>query len=346
MKALFTGGTGVISMEITRRLAADPDWELYLLNRGSRSQLPDGVRLIKADIHDTAAVERGLDGLRFDVAVDFIAFTPADIERDLRLFRGRTDQYIFISSASAYQKPLSHYLITESTPLSNPFWQYSRDKIACEERLMRAYREEGFPVTIVRPSHTYGEKALPVAFHGKNGSWQVIQRMRQGKPIIVPGDGSSLWTLTHAADFAKGFAGLMGNVHAIGETVQITSDESLTWNQIHSIIGKALGVEPVVRHIATDFIAACRPELADGLTGDKSHTVVFDNRKLKRLVPGFQADIRFDQGAPRVLSHILNTPALQKSDPDFDAWCDRVIELYDGALASAKALPYGLPEKV
>ncbi|MCI8361191.1 MAG: SDR family oxidoreductase [Clostridiales bacterium] len=346
MKALFIGGTGVISMEITRLLAADPAWELYLLNRGNRANLPAGVQLIQADIHDADDVERKLAGMRFDLAADFIAFTPADIERDLRLFRGRVGQYIFISSASAYQKPLSHYLITESTPLSNPFWQYSRDKIACEERLMRAYREEGFPATIVRPSHTYGEKALPVAFHGRKGSWQVLKRMLEGKPVIVPGDGSSLWTVTHAADFAKGFAGLMGNLHAVGEAVQITSDESLTWNQIHSVIGRALGVEPVVRHIATDFLAACRPELTDGLTGDKSHTVVFDNGKLKRLVPGFQAAIRFDQGAPQALSHILDTPALQQSDPAFDAWCDRVIELYDGALAAARQISYGTDEPV
>lgn len=340
MKALFIGGTGTISMEITRLLAADPGWELTLLNRGSRTDLPAGVRCIQADIHDEEDVKRKLNGMRFDLAADFIAFTPADVERDIRLFAGRTEQYIFISSASAYQKPLSHYVITESTPLSNPYWEYSRQIIACEERLMQAYREEGFPVTIVRPSHTYGEKSLPVALHGEKGSWQVILRMLQGKPVIVPGDGASLWTLTHAADFAKGFRGLMGNVHAIGEAVQLTSDESLTWNQIYGIIGKALGVEPVLRHIATDFITAGRPAFTGGLMGDKSHTVVFDNRKLKRLVPGFSAGIRFDQGVHTTLACIRAHPELQLEDPAFDRWCDRIIALYDQAVEKARAIPY------
>ena len=340
MKALLIGGTGVISMDITRRLAASPAWEVWLLNRGSHTDLPAGVRSLTADIHDEAAVQKALAGHTFDAAADFIAFSPADIERDLRLFSGRVGQFIFISSASAYQKPLSHYRITESTPLSNPFWQYSRDKIACEERLMAAYRETGFPVTIVRPSHTYSDRSLPVAFHGDRGAWQVLKRMLTGKPVIVPGDGATLWTVTHSVDFAKGFVGLMGNIHAIGEAVQITSDESLTWNQIHNIIGWGLGVQPVLRHIPTDFLAACVGSRADGLTGDKSHTVVFDNSKLKRLVPGFTADVRFDQGVGRALPVILSSPALQRPDPAFDAWCDKIIAVYDQALQDAKAIPY------
>ena len=341
MKVLLIGGTGVISMEITRLLAADPSWELFLLNRGSRTDLPAGVHAITADIHNLADVKEKLKGLTFDIVADFITFTPDDAERDIALFDGRCRQYLFISSASAYQKPPAHYLIDEGTPLSNPFWEYSRQKIACEERLMKAYREKGFPVTIVRPSHTYGEKSLPVALHGANGSWQVVERIRQGKPVIVPGDGTTLWTLTHAADFARGFTGLMGNRNAIGEAVQITSDESLTWNQIHILIGQALGVWPNFRHIPTDFLSAVRPAFTGGLLGDKSHTAVFDNRKLKRLVPGFQASIRFDQGAPMVLRHILDTPALQRPDPDFDTWCDRVVAVYDEAVEKAKAIPYG-----
>lgn len=230
MKALFIGGTGTISMAITRMLAGNPDWEFYLLNRGNRiEQIPQGVHVIQSDIQDEASVAEKLSGMQFDVVADFIAFVPEHIERDIRLFAGKTKQYIFISSASAYQKPLSDFRITESTPLCNPYWQYSRDKIACEERLMREYRENGFPVTIVRPSHTYGDTSVPVALHGAGGSWQVIRRMMEGKPVIIPGDGSSLWTLTHNTDFAKGFVGLMGNAHALGEAVQITSDESLIW---------------------------------------------------------------------------------------------------------------------
>ena len=341
MKALLIGGTGIISAEITRLLAAHPDWEVWVLNRGRRGPLPPGVRVLTADMADEAGVMKVLSGLTFDTVADFIAFTPADIERDLRLFSGRTGQYIFISSASAYQKPLSHYLIDESTPLSNPFWRYSRDKIACEERLTAAYRQDGFPMTIVRPSHTYSDRSLPVALHGDKGAWQVVERMRQGKPVIVPGDGTSLWTVTHSEDFAKGFVGLMGNVHALGEAVQITSDEALTWNQIHGIIGAALGVQPDLRHIPTDFLAACLGPRADGLTGDKAHSAVFDNAKLKRLGPGFQATIRFDQGARRSLRRMLDEPALQVADPAFDAWCDRLLALWDRTMEEARRIPYG-----
>jgi nucleoside-diphosphate-sugar epimerase len=329
MKVLFIGGTGIISTAITQRLADDKDCELWLLNRGRRSwQLPDSVRTITADIHDESDVRQKLTGMRFDAVVDFIAYTPDHIERDIRLFEGGTGQYIFISSASAYQKPLSNYLITESTPLANPYWQYSRYKIDCEELLVRQYRETGFPVTIVRPSHTYSDFSVPVGLHGENGSWQVLDRMRNGKPIIVHGDGATLWTMTHNTDFAKGFIGLMNNPRAIGEAVHITSDESLTWNQIYNIIGGCLGVEPLLCHIATNYLVAADPNVQGGLIGDKANSVVFDNTKLKRLVPGFCATVRFDQGIARSIRSFLDTPSLQTPDPVFDDWCDRVIAEY------------------
>lgn len=331
MKALFIGGTGTISSDVSR-LAASLGWEVYLLNRGNRTdRLKDisGINWISADINDEAGVINALRGIHFDVVANFINYLPNEIERDIRIFTGKTRQYIFISSTSAYQKPLSHYRITESTPLSNPYWQYSRDKIACEEMLMAEYRRSGFPITIVRPSHTYGNDSIPVAVHGKNGSWQTAKRMLAGKPVIVPGDGATLWTLTRSEDFAKGFIGLIGNIHAIGEAVHITSDESLTWNQAHECIAAALGVSPKLKHIATDFLTACEPSLVGTLTGDKANTVVFDNRKLKRLVPGFCAEIRFDQGIRQTISFILANKKLQTEDEAFDRWCDAVIEAHD-----------------
>ena len=243
MKALFIGGTGTISMAITRALAEHPDWELYLLNRGSReAELPAGVHTIHANINDEAEAAKAIEGLTFDCVCDFIAFVPSQLERDVRLFAGKTKQFMFISSASAYQKPLGDYKITESTPLVNPYWEYSRNKIACEEYLMKMHRENGFPVTIIRPSHTYDERNVPVGAHGDKGSWQVLKRMMEGKPVIVHGDGTTLWTITHNTDFAKAFIGLMGNIHAIGDTYHITSDESVTWNQIYRIIADELGV--------------------------------------------------------------------------------------------------------
>lgn len=334
MKALFIGGTGTISTAIST-LAAQSGWELYILNRGNSPEKLAGVHgitYIKGDITDENGTNELLADMSFDVVANFINFVPSEVERDIRLFAGKTRQYFFISSASVYQKPLSHYLITESTPLANPYWQYSRDKIACENVLMEEYRKNGFPVTIIRPSHTYSDFSVPVAIHGKNGSWQTLKRMMEGKPVIVHGDGSSLWTLTRSEDFAKGFLGLMGNIHAIGEAVHITSDESLTWNQIHECIGAALGVKPVLRHIATDFLAACDPELTGTLLGDKANTVVFDNSKLKRLVPGFRADIRFDTGVRKTVSFIQAHKSLQKNDPQFDMWCDNVIAAYDEGL--------------
>ena len=340
MKALFIGGTGTISTEISR-LAVSLGWELFLLNRGNKSerlQSVQGVSFINADISNEDNVKSRLSGLTFDVVANFINFIPEQVERDIRLFSGMTRQYIFISSASAYQKPLSDYRITESTPLANPYWQYSRDKIECEKVLMDEYRKNGFPATIVRPSHTYYDYSIPVGLHGEKGSWQVARRMLDGKPVIVQGDGTSLWTMTRSEDFARGFAGLMGNIHAIGEAVQITSDESLTWNQIYECIGGALGVKPKLCHISTDFLTACEPSLEGGLTGDKANTVVFDNSKLKRLVPGFNASIRFDQGVRKTVDYILSHESLQIEDLDFDKRCDAVISAHEEGIRVYKRL--------
>lgn len=334
MKALFIGGTGTISAGITRELP-ELGWELYLLNRGNRNgDLPEGTKVLEADINDEERVAELIADLQFDVVADFIAFEPKALERDYRLFKGKTKQFMFISSASAYQKPLSDYRITEGTPLANPHWQYSRNKIACEDYLMKLYREEEFPVTIIRPSHTYDERSVPLGVHGSKGSWQVLKRMLDGKPVIIHGDGTSLWTVTHNSDFAQGFIGLMGNIHAIGEAVHITSDESVTWNQLYRIVADALGTELKAVHVASSFLAAVSPQdLEGGLLGDKANTVVFDNAKLKRLVPGFAATVRADQGIRRTVAHLLSHPELQKEDPEFDAWCDNVI----AALEKAKA---------
>ncbi|MFC9708420.1 SDR family oxidoreductase [Paenibacillus sp. NPDC056933] len=333
MKALFIGGTGTISTAITNQLAKE-GCELYLINRGNRNDdLPSEVKILQADINDEARVAELIADLEFDVVADFIAFIPSQLERDYRLFKDKTKQFIFISSASAYQTPLSDYRITEGTPLSNPYWEYSRNKIACEDYLMKQYREEGFPVTIVRPSHTYNERSVPLGVHGAEGSWQVIKRIRENKPVIIHGDGTSLWTITHNRDFAKGFIGLMGNIHAIGESVHITSDESVTWNQIYEIIAGVLGVKLHAVHVSSEFLAACSDQdLRGGLLGDKANTVVFDNRKLKRLVPEFVATTRADQGIRSTIEYILAHPELQTEDPEFDTWCDRVVGALDEAL--------------
>ena len=331
------GGTGTISSAITRQLAASGH-DLWLLNRGHRKdEVPTGVRQIIADIDDTDEVLRQIGDAQFDAVCEFIGFLPSQVERDIRLFKGRTRQYVYISSASAYNKPAANHVITEGTTLANPYWEYSRNKIACEELLLKAYREEGFPVTIVRPSHTYSERAVPVSVHGLKGSWQVLKRMLEGKPVIVHGDGSSLWTLTWNEDFASGFIGLLGNPKAIGEAFQIMSDEQLTWNQIYECVARALHVTPRLYHVSSDFLAATSPKAWDftgNLLGDKAVTVVFDCSKLKRVVPGFQAVTRFDEGVRRCVDHILAHPELQVEDPDFDAWCDRVIEAQESVARS------------
>ncbi len=332
MKVLFIGGTGTISMAISRLLLSQGH-TLYLLNRGNRNTgLSGNLIELKADINDEAAVSDLIRDLDFDVVADFIAFVPEQLKRDYRLFGGKTRQFIYISSASAYQKPLSDYRVSEGTPLANPYWEYSRNKIAGEDYLMRLYREEGFPVTIIRPSHTYDERSVPLGVHGKNGSYSVIQRMQEGRPVIIHGDGTSLWTLTHNSDFARAFVGLMGNVHAIGEAVQITSDESLTWNQIYGIIADSLGVKLNAVHVSSEFLDACGDyDFAGSLLGDKANTVVFDNGKLKRLVPGFTATVRADQGIRDTIAYVLSHPECQRQDPEFDSWCDRVINALDAA---------------
>lgn len=337
MKALFIGGTGTISSAITEQLV-EKGCELYVLNRGNRNEnLPAGINVITADINNEEQVSKLIENMEFDVVADFIAFKPEQLERDYRLFQGKTKQFIFISSASAYQTPLSDYRITEGTPLSNPYWEYSRNKIACEEYLIKQYREQGFPITIVRPSHTYSNRSIPLGVHGSKGSWQVAKRMLEGKPVIIHGDGTALWTMTHNSDFAKGFIGLMGNIHAIGESVHITSDETVTWNQIHEIIADALGVKLKAVHVSSHFLAACSGEdYRGGLLGDKANSVVFDNTKLKRLVPDFVATTRLDQGIKETVNYILAHPELQTEDPDFDLWCDKVIDALDAAIKMIK----------
>ncbi len=334
MKILFIGGTGTISTEITKQLSGKGH-ELFLLNRGSRNnELPSDVKFIIADINDESDVSAKINGMKFDVVCDFIGFVPEQLKRDYRLFAGKTKQFMYISSASAYHKPLKSHIITEGTTLANPYWEYSRNKIACESFLMKMYREKDFPVTIIRPSHTYCERSVPVGIHGTGGSWQVIKRMLDGKQVIVHGDGNTLWTMTSSKDFAKGFIGLMGNPHAIGEAFQITSDESLTWNQIYKTIADCLGVEYKPYYISSDFISEVAPEkydLCGGLKGDKACTVVFDNSKLKRAVPGFEAVIRFEQGARYALDYVMSHPECQNDDPEFDEWCDNVITKLESA---------------
>ncbi|MCR5470184.1 MAG: SDR family oxidoreductase [Prevotella sp.] len=336
MKILLIGGTGTISSAITRQLATSGH-DLWLLNRGNRKDdVPTGVRQVICDINNEAEVLRQISGTMFDAVCEFIGFLPSQVERDIRLFKGRTRQYVYISSASAYNKPARSHIITEGTSLANPYWQYSRDKIACEELLMKEYRKNGFPVTIVRPSHTYCECAVPVSVHGPKGSWQVLKRMMEGKAVLVQGDGSSLWTLTWNEDFAKGFIGLLGNPKAIGEPFQIMSNESLTWNQIYQCVADALNVEFKPYYVASQFLAAVAPKEYDftgNLLGDKSATVVFDCSKLKHTVPGYQATTRFDEGVRRCVAYILAHPELQIEDPEFDAWCDRVIEAQEKAKA-------------
>lgn len=333
MKILIIGGTGTISSAITRQLVA-AGHELWLINRGNRTaELPDGIKLITGDINNREdEVVAKLGNEQFDAVCEFIGFLPSQVERDIRLFTGRTKQYVFISSASAYNKPVRNHIITEGTSLANPYWEYSRNKIACEELLMKAYRETGFPVTIVRPSHTYCERGVPVSVHGPRGSWQVLKRMLEGKRVIVHGDGSSLWTLTWNEDFARGFIGLLGNPKALGEAFQITSDESLTWNQIYQAVADALGVEFKPYYVSSDYLATIAPEAYDlrgNLLGDKAASVVFDCSKLKRAVPGFCATTRFDQGVRYAVAYIKAHPELQIEDPEFDIWCDKVIDIME-----------------
>ncbi|HEX9005773.1 MAG TPA: SDR family oxidoreductase [Bacteroidota bacterium] len=326
MKVLFIGGTGNISTAVSR-LCVARGIDLTLLNRGTRGPEIPGTKSLRGDIADPDRLAALLAGEQWDVVVDWIAFTVGDVERDLTLFRRATAQYIFISSASAYEKPPSRPVITESTPLVNPFWEYSRNKIACEERLLRAYTEERFPVTIVRPSHTY-DTVIPVAFGGWT-DFTIIDRIRRGRKIIVHGDGTSLWTVTHAEDFAVGFVGLLGLARAIGEVFHITSDELLTWNQIYDAVARAAGEAPQIIHIPTDFIVRCEPSLRGPLFGDKSHSVIFDNSKIKRFVPDFDAVIPFANGIKRTLAWFDAAPQRRVMRPETAAMLDGIIASYE-----------------
>ncbi|MEV8173587.1 NAD-dependent epimerase/dehydratase family protein [Microbacterium sp. NPDC079176] len=318
---LFIGGTGIISSAASA-LAASRGIEVTLLNRGQSQREPaDGVEVLTADVSDAAAVDAALAGREFDVVADMIAFTPDQVQRDIDRFEGRTGQYVFISSASAYQKPVSRLPITESTPLRNPYWQYSRDKIACEDLLTAAYRDRGFPVTVLRPSHTYDKWTIP-AF----GGWTAIDRIRRGEEIIVHGDGTSLWTLTHSSDFAVGFAGLLGNPLAYGDTFQITSDFVYTWNEIYAILGRAAGAEPKIRYATSAAIEDAAPDRAGQLTGDMAHSVVFDNTKVRRLVPDFAPLVPLHTAAREIIDWHDAHPELQRVDP-------AVNKLFDSLLA-------------
>jgi nucleoside-diphosphate-sugar epimerase len=330
VKILFIGGTGNISSTLSQQLAA-AGHELHLLNRGKslKYPLPDGAKVIAADVHGGALPE-ALRGARYDVVVDWIAFTVADIERDLAWFGGApeaatTGQFIFISSASAYQKPPSHPVITESTPLANPFWEYSRNKIACEERLMTAYRESGFPMTIVRPSHTY-DTIVPVAV-GRS-DYTIVDRIRRGKPVVVHGEGTSLWTLTHADDFARAFIGLCANPRTIGHAFHITSDEWLTWDQILRLVGRAAGAEPEIVHVPSAFIAKLDPETGAGLLGDKSWNALFDNSKVKSFVPGWSARIPFAEGITRTIAWFDADSARRTINQKADAGVDEILQAW------------------
>jgi nucleoside-diphosphate-sugar epimerase len=335
MRVLFIGGTGIISTACTQ-LAVERGFELTVLNRGRRrTELPPAVRSLQVDIDDARAAEDALGGARFDAIVDWIAYEPAHVERDIALFRGRTRQYIFISSASAYQKPATHYWITESTPLANPYWSYSQNKIACEERLLREYRENGFPVTIVRPSLTYGNTQVPLAVNSWAKSFTAVDRMRRGKKVIVPGDGSSLWVITHNTDFAKGLVGLLGRDQTIGHAFQITSDEVMCWDQWYRATAEAAGAEAKLVHIPSDFIGACIPESLPGLIGDKSVSVVFDNSKIKRFVPDYCATVPFAEGIRRTLAWFDADAARQEIDEAANARWDKLIELYERGMEDA-----------
>jgi nucleoside-diphosphate-sugar epimerase len=320
LRVLFIGGTGVISSACVREAVAR-DVEVFVLNRGQSPDhpLPAGVRELRADARDARSVRAAVDGLDFDSVVDFIAFAPEHVQADIDLFTGRAGQYVFISTASAYQKPPSRLPITESTPLRNPYWQYSRDKIACEDLLVAAYRERGFPATIVRPSHTYDATKTVVS-----GGWTPLARMLAGKPVIVHGDGTSLWTVTHTSDFARAFAPLLGHPRTVGEAFHITSDDVLTWDQITRALGAAVGREPEIVHVPSDVIAAADPDWGAGLLGDKAHSVTFDNAKLRSVVPGWHAVVPFEQGAREIADWHLAQPGRQVVDQRLDALMDKL----------------------
>ncbi|CAN5163066.1 SDR family oxidoreductase [soil metagenome] len=322
-RVLIIGGNGIISWWVSRR-AAELGYDVTQVTRGRTSDRPpiEGVTMLTGDADDAASIRSAVGSAEFDIVANFRAFRPEQVAADIRMFNGRVSQYLFISSASAYQKPIAALPIVESTPLRNPFWQYSRDKIACEDILVAAYRESGFPVTIVRPSHTYDGGNMPFP-----GGWTALQRMREGKPVVVHGDGTSWWTLTHSRDFARAFVGLFDNVHAIGSPVHITSDESLTWDDIARMLGRAIGVEPVLTHVASERIARELPDLGPWLLGDWAHSVLFDNTRIKTLVPGWTATTPFSEGVHDIADWYLSTPSRQVVDPVIDSAWDRLAAL-------------------
>lgn len=336
MKVLFIGGTGVISLASTLR-AAELGIDLYLLNRGYSSvALPKGVHVLQGDIHDSASTAKALAGHSFDAVVNWIAFGAGDMERDIALFRNRTKQYIFISSASAYQKPVTHLPIREDTPLINPFWEYSRNKIACEETLLKAVRDEAFPGVIVRPSLTYGDTLIPLVLNSWHKSYTVVDRMKRGEKVIVPGDGTSLWTITHNTDFAKGLVGLLGHEQVLGHAFHITSDEVMTWNQFYDITAKAAGTEARIVHIPSDFIIACCPDEAGSLLGDKAVSTVFDNQKIKKFIPGFKATTSFAEGIKTTLRWFEEDGTRRAIDFDLEARWDKIISAYELGITHGK----------
>jgi nucleoside-diphosphate-sugar epimerase len=321
---LFIGGTGVISSACVAE-AVSRGHRVTILNRGTSTTHPPhpDAEALQGDVRDAAAVRAAVDGRDFDVVVDFLSFTPDQVQQQLDEFAGRTGQYVFISSASAYQTPPSRLPVTESTPLRNPFWAYSRNKIACEDLLVRGYRDDNLPMTIVRPSHTYDHTLPPF-----EGHWTVVERMRQGKPVVVHGDGTSLWTITHHTDFARAFVGLLGRREAIGEAFHITGDEAPAWNRIYTDIAEAAGVEPQLVHVPSDAIAAVDEEFGDSLLGDKAHSMVFDNTKIRTLVPGWTARVPFRQGAQEIVDWHDADPARRVVDERVDALYDDLVERF------------------
>lgn len=325
MKVLFIGGTGTISSACIEQ-AVRRGIEVYVYNRGTHNEeLPKAVKTIKGDIRDRQLTDQMLKEYTFDAVVNWVAFIPEHTAQDVELFSGRTGQYIFISSASAYAKPPAGTFVTEGTQLGNPFWQYSRDKIACEELLLSAWREEGFPVTIVRPSHTYGDKMIPSIF---DRGPTIVDRLRRGMEVIVPGDGTNRWTLTHNSDFAKAFTGLLGNPAAIGEAYHITSGEALTWDQIHHVVATRLGVEAKIVHIPADLICRMYPEFTGPLKGDKIHTALFDNTKIKRLVPEFICSTPFHLGVEGALRRLEAHPEENQVDQELNRKLDDILARY------------------
>ena len=333
MKVLFIGGTGLISIACSE-LALKRGMELTILNRSAsrKHSAPPGSNLIIGDIHsDSSQIAEKLADQHFDVVVDWIAYNRQDVERDIKLFSGKTGQFIFISSASAYQKPPANYLITEETPLENPFWQYSRDKIECEQRLMEEYAKNGFPVTIIRPSLTYGLSQIPMIMGSWTHPYTIVDRIKRGQEIIIPGDGTSLWVMTWNGDYAKGMLGLFGRQDALGEAFHITSDEVLTWNQLHSELGRALGIAPRVVHIASDLIAAYSEHAIGSLIGDKANSVVFDNSKIKRFVPEFKCEVPWAEGIRRSVAWHAAEPERQAIDAELNLLTDKIISAYKRA---------------